>query len=211
MTTNTSATGGYLVPASVPDPKQDQTFEDFVQQVFVGILGIDKKLVRPRFQLEDINLPAVGTDWVAFGATNYKPDTFAVEDANVSQYVDTGYWQLGYAVADSPSDFAFQRNEEVTFLVSFFGPNDAKNMALLRDGLQVSQNRTILLENKITLVEATNSTRVPALVKDRWLDKIDLEVIVRRLILRSYPILTLRSATGTLYNEIDSVSINVNE
>jgi hypothetical protein len=209
---NTSATGGYLQPYPSPAPLQGQSFEDFVQQVFVGIAGLDPTLVRPRWQEEGINLPPSGTNWMAFGATNYAPDVFAVTDGpQIEGYAEFGYWVPGYAVQDptDPSVNSFQRHEIVTFLCSFYGPECSKYMALLRDGLQVPQNLAVMSANSMTLMEATTGTRVPSLVKEKWLDRIDLSVLIRRLVLRQYPILSLLSAEAVLNNEIAVESINV--
>lgn len=194
---NTSATGGFLVPANSPEPLQGQSFEDFVQEVFVGISGISAKMVRPRFQPEGVNLPPANTNWMAFGATTYAPDTFAYVDERPESLESTGV--------------DIQRNETVTFLCSFYGPDCAKYMAQLRDGLQVPQNRETLVAAKMTLVEASNGQRVPSLVKEKWLDKIDLNIVIRRLILRNYPILSLLSAQILLDNEIEVITINITE
>jgi hypothetical protein len=190
---NTSATGGYLVPGLTPTPLQGQSFEDFIQEVFVGISGIDPTLVRPRFQTEGINLPPAGTTWASFGASEYNPDTFAVTD-----------W-------DGEHIGELQRNEEVIFLCSFYGPNNADKMSQLRDGLQVEQNRAVLLANKMTVVETGKGLRAPSLVKEKWLDRVDMEVKIRRLIQRSYPILSLLSANLEINNEIEIISINITE
>lgn len=209
---NTSATGGFLQPYPSPAPKQGQSFEDFVQEVFVGISGIDPTLVRPRFQTEGINLPPSDSDWMAFGATQYAPDVFAVTDGpQIQGYVAYGYWAPGYAIQDptDPAVNSFQRHEVVTFLCSFYGPNCAKNMALLRDGLQIPQNLETMTANSMTLVEATNGDRIPSLVKEKWLDRIDLSVQIRRLILRQYPILNLLSAHAVINTETVVESINV--
>lgn len=188
---NTSASGGYLLPASSPAPLEGQSFEDFLQQIFVGLTGIDGSFVRPRWQPDPPNQPARGQDWFAFGITDWDPDTYGVE----------------LHKADGSSDL--QRHETVNILISFYGPNASTYMAMLRDGLQIAQNREIFQTNAMGLVQTGRALNVPSLVKEKWLNRIDLTMTMRRLILRTYPILNLASANGILYNEEYATPINV--
>lgn len=192
--TNSSATGGYLVPAPSPAPLEGQDFNRFLQQIVVGITGMEGNLVRPRWQPEPPNWPAVGSDWAALGIIGRKADTFAVElhDPN----------------GDGSSEL--RRHEEVELLVSFYGPNADLNAELLRDGLQISQNREVMQLASMNLVETGECLAVPSLEKDKWLYRVDLRVVIRRQIRRVYPVLNLLSANGTLNTDepLQSVSIN---
>jgi len=191
--TNTSATGGPLAPSAppAPQPLEGQALLDFLQGLFVGILGIDGKLVRPRWQPEPPNIPTEGNAWIAFGVTARPSDTYpfigqlsGVDDAN----------QL-------------QRHEQLTILLSLYdlgsgGQADAL-AALLRDGLAVPQNRELLQLNLMGLTEVGEPIAVPSLLKERWLYRVDMTVVIAREILRNYPVLPLQEVVGTLTAESD--------
>jgi hypothetical protein len=191
---NDSSTGGALLPLAAPDTLQGQSFEDFLQQVLVGLTGMAGDLVRPRWQLEPPNLPDIGTDWCAFGITTWEADTYAA---------------VTHQGAGDGSDL-LQRHETVDLLVSFFGPNCVALAARLRDGLQIAQNREVLVASGIGLQEASRLVRLPSLTKDRWLDRVDLSVILRRMVLRSYPVLNLLSAHGTIHTDTPPFALDFN-
>lgn len=190
---NNSSTGGFISPAASPAPLEDQELNRFLQQIVVGITGLTDTSVRPRWQPEPPNLPDQSTNWAAIGVTNTTPDTFGVELHN-----PTGN-----------GDDQFQRHEIITILTSFYGPNANYYCALLRDGLQIAQNREILQVNGMGLVETGSITTVPSLVKDRWLYRIDMPMIIKRGIFRSYPVLNILSSEIELDTEAVQVDINV--
>jgi len=187
-----SSVAGYLAPANSPAPLEDASFEDFLHDLFVGVSGMDPKLVRPRWQVEPPNQPT--GDWMAFGITRIAPDTYAavIHDAG-----GNGSDQL-------------QRHETVEVLISSYGPNASKNLSLLRDGLQVEQNRAVLTQNGMGLEATGEMIPVPTLAKNQWLRRYDLLFTMRRQILRSYPVLSLLSSQGTINNQVETVPINVN-
>lgn len=179
---NDSATGGPLTPELVPAPLEDIALDDFLHDLIVGITGLDNTLVRPRWQPEPANLPDVGTNWVAFGIVSKEADTYAVE-----QHIATGQ---GF-------DY-LKRQEVLNIFCSFYGPQAGSYAELLRDGLQIAQNREVLQLNMMGLVETKETITAPSLVKDKWLFRVDLMVRIRRQILRQYPVLNVLSAQGTI-------------
>lgn len=179
---NDSSTGGYLQPAVTPAPLEDQAFEDFLQEIFVGLSGLPTDSVIPRWQPEPINQPDLLSDWIAFGIMRQDPDVYAVVEHDPT---GNGQDQM-------------QRHETVEILLSSYGPNSVRNLSTLRDGLQVSQNRDVLTTNGMGVVQTGEMTPVPTLVKDRWLRRYDMMLTIRRQILRSYPVLNLSSAQATL-------------
>jgi hypothetical protein len=189
--TNNSSTGGPLAPNSppAPQPLEGQALLDFLQGVFVGILGIDGSMVRPRWQPEPPNIPTAGTAWVSFGVTSRPSDTYPF---------------IGQIAGLDNAD-QLQRHEQLTVLLSFYdlgsgGQADAL-AATLRDGLAVPQNREILQNNLMGMTEVGEPIAVPSLLKQRWLYRVDMTVIIAREIVREYPVLPLQSAVGTLYAE----------
>jgi len=192
---NDSSTGGYLVPATSPAPLEGQALNRFLQQVFVGITSIDGTLVRPRWQTEPPVIPAFGTDWMAFGIVHRKGDDFA---SNVHTATGNG--------ADS-----VYRQEILTILCTFYGPNADNNASLLREGLFVPQNREVLQLNNFGLVEVGESVSVPDLIKDRWTYRADMRIRLRRSILRTYPVLNILSAEVTVDSDPYTVPFSVTD
>lgn len=191
---NTSATGGYLVPAASPAPLEDQAFEDFLHDIFVGLTGLDNENVRPRWQPEPPNQLAFGVDWIAFGIMRQDADTYAaIEHDPIGDGADH-----------------LQRHETVEVLISSYGDHATANLTQLRDGLQVEQNRAILTTNAMGLEKTGEIIPAPTLVKDRWLRRFDMTMTFRRQIRRTYQVLNLLSAHGTIDAEQVEITINVN-
>lgn len=185
---NDSSTGGYLAPASSPAPAEGQALEDFLQQVIVGITGLAGDLVRPRWQPTPPDMPKSGTDWCAYGITGFDADTYQVD------------------VQGSSSDDT-QRHEVIELLTSFYGTDAQMYAALLRDGLQVAQNREAMQLVGMGLVDTGPITPAPSLVKERWLYRVDMTLRIKRMIQRSYPVLTLLDGVISLDYETGSTTI----
>lgn len=194
--TNDSSTGGYLSPGLTPAPLEDAALVAFLQAILVGLTGIAGTLIFPRWQQTPPNQPAIGTNWIAFGITNRKADTFAYEihapDANSGEGNDY-----------------LARNEELEILCSFYGANADSNAALVRDGLQVGQNREALLLAGMALIGCGDTLSMPALMNNQWAYRVDMSIGIRRAIVRTYPILNLLSAAGTV-KEDSGVTSNFN-
>jgi hypothetical protein len=184
MATN-SSTAGYLAPLA-PAPAYDDQLADLLHDAIQGITGIaDGSLIRPRWQPEPPNQPDFSTDWVAFGVTAVDADRFA------------------YQGHDPTGDGAneLERDEVVRVLTSFYGPNAMAVLQRYRDGLQVAQNRDALASAGIKLLEVQEATVLPALLKEKWVNRVDCAVVFRRRVKRVYPVFNLQSAGVDLDNE----------
>lgn len=183
MVSNTSASGGYLAPNAAPAVVEDDAFENFLHNVVADIIGIKGDLVRPRWQPEPGNLPAFATDWIAFGVMSFDPDfTASIEH-----------------VGDDNGSDEMQRHETVEVMVSAYGPNASKNLRLLRDGLQVPQNREAMFLVGVGLQETGRMVRAPLIIKERWTNRYDMNVVLRRQVRRVYPVLNLLSLDADSY------------
>ncbi len=188
---NTSATGGYLTPTVSPAPLEDELLANFIQEWVVGITGLAGQYVRPRWQAEPPNIPQSSVNWAAVGIVNRESDMYAVE-----QHLAGGTSQI-------------KRHEVMNILASFYGPAADSYAHLLREGMQLAQNREVLTKNNMGLVNSGEATTVPELVKERWLYRVDLPFSIRRQIIRTYSVLNLNSATIQLNNEQSVTNINV--
>lgn len=192
---NTSATGGYLVPSAGVVPSEDDALDDAVQSAVAGITGLNGTLVRPRWQAVPPNQPSVDTSWAAVGVTRKTPDANA------------------FIAHDPTGEGAdkMQRHETIEVLVSFYGPAASANAARLRDGLSIAQNRDMIrtatgptgVDVGMSFVSCGETIVVPDLVNTKWLRRVDLPLTFRRRIDRTYPVLNLLSAQGSFEAEPD--------
>ncbi len=193
---NTSATGGVLTPTNPPAaPLNDQALEDFFQAWLVGLSGYAPALVRPAWQVNPPNIPDNATDWCSFKVSVSSADTFAV---NLHYPDSQGYNQL-------------RRHQVLTIRVSFWGPNASSFADMLRDGTQVPQNLEVLQLANMGFIECGEQVTAPELVKELWYRRVDMEMRIKRQIVRNYQVLTLESAQILLDNEIYTTTINVTQ
>lgn len=189
MTTDSTAVG-FL--ASSAANTYDDELEDQLQETIVGITGIAGSLVRPRWQPEPSQLPSFTSDWVAFGITSYQRDTFAYTN-------------------QASSSTTVERDEVLTVMHSFYGPNCDSMCSRFSDGLQVPQNRDALMAVGIAVVEVRDPNHLPALLKEKWVRRTDVQIIYRRRTSRTYPVLSLLSAQGSVNAERYSNLLTVNQ
>jgi hypothetical protein len=205
---NDSSTGGYLTPlANSPVPLDDDALYEFLQPIVVGVVGtLPGSQVIPRWQPEAPVLPAVGTNWAALG----------VETGNITQYTWQGHHPGVEAdptavppVPYTPGYDIYHAHEDLNILLSFYGPLGRTNAALWRDGIQIEQNREVLLLNNMGLVVVGPIVEMNTLVKGVWLRRYDISVTIRRELIRWYGVLDLVGADMTVNNEEYVTSITV--
>jgi len=187
---NTSATGGSLLPdPSGVAPLEGQDLYRFFQQLFSNVTGLDGTLIRPAWQGEPPTLPDAATAWMALGITRRPSDKFP------PVYHDG-------AANGGLGKSTLMRQEILTILSSTYdlGVNGQADYysALLRDAFAIGQNREPLQLNSIGFVESGDLITVPALVKQRWMYRVDCELSFRRLVLRDYAVLNIVSAGGDI-------------
>lgn len=171
-----STAAGFLVPVSAPVPYDDELL-DLLQPIIVGISGyLDPSLVRPRWQAPAVpNQPDYASDWIGFGISRMRVDTFAFEG-----HVPTG---LGHNV--------IERSEEHDVLVSCYGPKAQSFAAILYDGFAIEQNRAYLNAIGMDTLYVSEPVNLPALLHGAWVKRVDLTVTLRRYISRAYEVRTI--------------------
>jgi hypothetical protein len=199
-----SRLAGYLGPASPgPEPLEDDSWEDFLHDVFAGVTGLDPTLVRPRWQPEPPLRPDIGVDWLAFGTTATRTDFVPVT----------------YHIADGADGYdAMQEMEELDILLSFYGPNCEKYQSYCRRGLFVDQNQAVFRANAVGMVSTTGFTRAAELVRERWWPRTDMTVTLRREVRYNYNVVNLLraqvdisasppSSTRILQDDVDTANV----
>ena len=204
--TNDSSTGGYLAP-TLPQVQNPATLEDaaidtFLQNLVVGITGLPGNMIFPRWQVTPPNLPGITANWAAIGVQDMDADYCAYEAHNPVMPPNTFPPAPNPPVTPPANGYDIQiRHEVMTILCSFYGPAARTNASLLRDGLQVAQNRETLQLAGMGLVSTGKITAVPSIVNTQWYYRADLPLVIRREIVRNYPILNILSAEVTITSD----------
>lgn len=174
-----SSTAGYLIPSS--SSPYDDGLDDILHNVIVGITGLTGDLVRPRWQPEPPQQPGFDVNWCAFGIVRTSEDVFAssVEASN------------GGSVEVS-------LDEQLFVLHSFYGPSATAICKHFAKGLMIDQNRDAIKAANVNLVEVQEATILPALLKEKWVKRVDVTVVYRRRVGSTYPVLTFLSAGGLI-------------
>ena len=189
---NDSSTGGYLSPAVASPPLEDDALTAIFQQMIVGITGMPGNMVRPRWQPNPPKQPEPTVNWCALG--------IAV------QTLDDGP-AIVHNGAGNGSD-TYIRHEQIDVLASFYGPNGMQNAQLLSDGLAVPQNLEQLKAQDMNSVDAGQIRPVPDLINEQWVRRYDIELTFRRKITRSYNVLNILTAQGTVQTNTVTGQIN---
>ena len=180
----------YLTPDPTPAPVP--VYEDSLENIFhdfiAGITGIAAEYVRPRWQKFPPNQPDFEVDWCAFGIQTTEADTFPYIGHEASPHGGLG--------ADT-----LERDEFFRVLHSFYGPNASAMQARYRDGAQIEWNRWALTAAGVKLKLFLEATNVPALLKERWVKRVDVVVLFSRRVKRTYSVPSLVAGSAGIDNE----------
>jgi hypothetical protein len=190
---NSSATGGYLTPASSPAPTEDDALDAVFQKAIAGITGLPGNMVRPRWQPIPPKQPEPSVNWCAFGVQTQKPD-----DGPYIEHIPAGDGKDAYV-----------RHEDIDVLATFYGPGSQANATRLRDGLGISQNIEELKLDGIAFVESGPIRALPELVNQQWIKRRDIALVFRRKTARDYAILNIVAADIDLETEQFSEQITI--
>ena len=181
---NTSATGGYLQPETTPVVAQDSSLRAFLHGVIASVTGLASDRVRQAWQASPAPTPSIDVDWSAF--------------AIVSQVADFDSYQ---GENDSGLTMAYIRHESVEVLCTFYGPNCQGYAGRLVDGMQIGQNRDTMRSVGMGSFDFSPIVHAPELFNDRYIERVDVTMTLRREIRRDYPILSLLAAEGMIDTE----------
>jgi hypothetical protein len=190
--TNTSATGGFI-SARAPFPANTEAVEDVLQKM-ISILGdIPGHLVRPRWQPIPPTMPPPETNWASLGVIRTEADAFPY-------IAHDGVTVLPGQTA--PGVDRMQRHSSVYVMITFYGPEADDIAGAVRDGLYVQQNNEPLHEVGMKLYQIDDFTLAPELINNQYINRIDMQIVLRRQLDRVYPILNLDGADVTLIPEV---------
>jgi hypothetical protein len=180
-----SSTGGYLSPAVVSPPLEDDALTAIFQQMIVGITGLPGSMVRPRWQPNPPKQPEATVNWCALGVSVQTPDDGpAIVHSGAGDGADT-----------------YIRHEQIDVLASFYGPNAKGYAQLLTDGLSIPQNLEQLKASDLNSVDTSEIRAAPDLINEQWVRRYDMQLTFRRKITRTYGVLNILSAEGTVQTD----------
>ena len=186
---NTSATGGYL--QQVVGPVDGLDLRRFLGTVLVGVSGLAPEMVRPSWQQNPPPVPNIDTDWMAFGITARRADNdpYQVEK-------------------DDGQRTIMSRHEELDILLTFYGPNCLQLAAEVRDGFELTQNTESLLLAGMAYIDLSDIVHAPELVNERFYDRTDATLTIRREVRREYRILNFVAANGVIHANRDATTLS---
>lgn len=182
---------GFLAPLS--EPLFDDPLADFLHDFFVGVTGLPGDLVRPRWQREPPNMPPFDTNWLAVGISRIEEDRFSYEGED----------------PNDPQQDIVSRDELLTVLCSFYGPQGQSLAARVAMAIQLAQNRTYLAQQSITVMEVQGMFNIPALLKEKWVPRCDRNIIFRRRAGWTFAVRAVEQAQAQLDNEVYITPITV--
>lgn len=185
----------YFVPTA---PVEDDDLDNVLQAMVVGITGLDKTLVRPRWQPVVPKQPEPNVDWCSIGVISSKADTFP--------YVEH---LSGVSITDQSGDLAI-RHEELEVLVSFYGPHSKGNLGILRDGLGIEQNLEAPKASGLYFIAMDTGRAAPEFINQQWIRRWDSALSFRRMVARTYAVNNIVSAEIDLIDDTGHVDRVIN-
>lgn len=184
-----------IQPVAPSPPLEGAALLKFLQNWITPLTGLTGDLVRPRWQPEPANIPDVGTVWMAFGIVSRRFDTFPV------------------VVSSSDLETQLTRQEELRLLCSVYdlgSTGEADRVtSLLRDNLAVYQNLEPLLAAGFMLAYVEEETVAPVYLSTQGLYRLDLPVVVRRAVQRTYSVPSILVAVGTIHTDVGLADVPI--
>lgn len=176
----------YKLPQATTGFPNQYTLTQFIQTVLVGISGLSPDLVRPDWQVAPPKMPELNTNWIAYGIKESTPNANA------------------YTNLDDADQYESQRHQDIKVQCSFYGPQAIELASLVTDGFQIPPNLQELGRWNMGYVSTGTMLHVPDLVNERWVDRIVMEVNLRREVIRRYGIPNLVSASGIVHTVLNN-------
>lgn len=191
---NTSATGGYLAPTA-PVPPDDDDLDNLLQELVAGVTDLPGEMVRPRWQPTVPKQPEPTENWCAMGVSVQTNDSGpAIQHDPAGEGSDT-----------------YTRHQQIDLMCSFYGPAAKGYAQRLADSMSIPQNSEQLALNGMKFVSASDIQPAPALINQQWNRRYDLTLVLRRKIIRTYPVLNLLSAeVQSTTNSVPPVAATTN-
>jgi hypothetical protein len=160
-----------------------------LQKLVMNLTGLPGTLVRPSWQPVPPAQPAVDVTWAAVGINRVDADDYPFI------HHDGAVTLVG---APGPGADRMQRHYTYSILVTLYGPGSSDLAGTLSDAMYVSQNYEPLRAAGFKLRESRTQARNAEFVNQQWVDRIDVEITLRRQIDRVYPVLNIVGADAVI-------------
>jgi hypothetical protein len=191
MSGNTSATGGYIPALPPPPAGGGAEIAAALQSAIATLTGLPGNLVRPRWQATPPTQPPVTTTWASVGISG-------VESTDDYPFIrHDGAMQV--PGAPGPGADILTRQLTYKVIVTFYGPSPDVLAGLLRDGFYIQQNWEALHKLGCKLHTVRDLSWTPEMVNQQWVDRFDVEMTIRQMITRVYPVLNIVGADILLH------------
>jgi len=151
-----------------------------LHDIFVSLTNIDATLVRENYQPEGNPMPKEGTNWMSF----YIKQTDTQGISPIQTMTDLG--------------LEISTPQELTVLVTMYGPKRWASSQRLRASLNLSQNRDYLTDHGLSFLSQTEENNTSILVQNKWVKVINFKMKLRRMVTTLYNVKALGSATFEL-------------
>lgn len=177
---NTSATGGVITAPQ--ENINGITFDRFMHDLFVDLTGLPNELVRQGWEQSPAVTPEIDVNWMAYGISERRADFSAYLGDNTDGL-----------------ETKFIRHEEVDINLIFYGDDCLEIAQDVSDGFLISQNNENLFIAGLGYATMSSILSTAELIKNKFYDRCDATLTLRREIRRNYPILSFLSASGIVY------------
>ena len=143
---------------------------DVLRLYLSSLTGIDKTLVRKRWQIRPGIQPDVDTDWASVGILEMRTEGFPYQaELKNPDVVRATSWQILYCVA------------------SFYGPRAAELADDFREGCHIPQNQRTLKAYGLVLRSCDDAAlHVPDFALEQWIGRYDVRFSIGRSVTRDY-------------------------
>lgn len=179
---NDSTSSGYITPTG-DAPLYDSALEQSINNLIQEITGLSAELVFIKRPIALMQIPQNDVTCCAFDITS------------VQYSANPAYVQVSDAAGEQWSQ------EILLILCCFYGANGAGTAALLRDGLYVSQNSAELNRIGLSFQECGPIFNRSEIINEQWNRRYDIDVKLRRKIIRSHNIESLLAAPVSFFGE----------
>lgn len=160
----------FLTPIAEKNAELDQSFENILQPWIVQITDSEASYVRPLWQHPSPSQPNPDQSWIAFGITSIDGDYSTTQRIDE----DENTW-LTY-------------HETIELLVCFYGQDCQAQATRFKLGIYIEQNRDYLLQHGIGIQDIGPLIRAPDFINNRWRNRTDIHITLRRKSWRKYKI-----------------------
>jgi hypothetical protein len=177
---NDSSTGGPLQPIA---PIAKFALRRLLGSYIVELSGIAPELVRPMWQRNPPPMPSADVNWISFGIENFKTEFSGFQD-------QFSLLQLRLIT---------QSSFDVSIIC--YGEDSIESSRLIRDNIEIGQNREFLFKNNMAIADVSDIVHVPEFINNEFYDRSDFTIKFRGVRESVYDIKTFTSTQTSIISQ----------